>query len=184
MSVIRGIGLIMVAVVLVSCSSSNNLEGVDLKNACRILQKQPQWQQDLKQAHKHWGIPPALILAVIYKESDFKADAHHRHSSAYGYAQVIDGTWNEYEQAVDHSVSRSSFKDSADFIGWYMSRMKDKYNLSWQQPGELYLTYMLGSTGYKRYRNAGQQNSSKARLAARVAGYTRHYRNQLDQCLN
>jgi len=43
-----------------------------------------------------------------------------RPTSAYGYAQVIDETWDDYlDKAGSWGADRDEFADAADFIGWY-----------------------------------------------------------------
>ncbi len=41
-----------------------------------------------------------------------------RPSSAYGYSQALDGTWNDYlSENKKQFASRTDFSDSVDFIG-------------------------------------------------------------------
>ena len=59
---------------------------------------------------KRWGSPAYVTLAFIKQESDFQQGAKperikllgfipwKRKSSAYGYAQAIDGTWDIYKK--------------------------------------------------------------------------------------
>ena len=42
-------------------------------------------------------------------------------SSAYGYAQALEGTWDDYRKDTGRrGADRDDFADSSDFIGWYM----------------------------------------------------------------
>jgi len=76
-------------------------------------------------------------MAVIYYESSFQNRAKTpmryflgiiplgRESSAFGYAQALDGTWTDYKKATGRSIARrSSIRDSADFMGWYMTKTR------------------------------------------------------------
>ncbi len=179
---------LLFVVLLVGCSKSVDLEGVNLQNGCQIIQKVPQWDKYLKQTQKKWGVPPGLVLAIIYQESTFNPDAKNSSSSAYGYAQVINGTWTEYKRSVDKDASRSDFDDSADFIGWYLSNIKNKDKLAWSNSANLYMAYMLGEAGYKSFitgNGTAQQKKSwvaKYKIAQKVASNARNYNKQLINC--
>jgi hypothetical protein len=71
-------------------------------------------------------------MAFIYQESGFRARAKParskllwvlpgpRLSSAYGYAQAVDSTWNDYMlQSGNWDARRDRFADAIDFVGWY-----------------------------------------------------------------
>ena len=75
-------------------------------------------------------------LAVMKQESAFDARAKaprgerkwfglvqgDRLSSARGYAQALDTTWETYKRETGNGgASRQSFRDAADFIGWYFA---------------------------------------------------------------
>ena len=74
------------------------------------LKRKRNWYSSAQAAEKRWGIPIAVNMAVIYQESSFKARARpnrskilwvlpgRRPSSAYGYAQALDSTWNDYKK--------------------------------------------------------------------------------------
>ncbi|MCB2130933.1 MAG: lytic transglycosylase, partial [Rhodobacteraceae bacterium] len=59
-----------------------------------------------------WGVPVAVQMATIYQESKFIGNAKTprkfalgvipmgRQSSAFGYSQAIDGTWDDYRAAT------------------------------------------------------------------------------------
>ena len=61
-----------------------------------------------KQSYEKWGVPIPVQMAIMHQESHFVADAQpprtwllgiipwFRPSSAYGYAQAIDETWDDY----------------------------------------------------------------------------------------
>ena len=75
-------------------------------------------------------------LAVMKQESAFDARAKaprgerkwfglvkgDRLSSAYGYAQALDTTWETYKRETGNGgADRHNFRDAADFIGWYFA---------------------------------------------------------------
>jgi hypothetical protein len=75
-------------------------------DACRMQTERPHWFKAMRETEAKWGVPVSVQLATIARESAFVADARptrtERHmlfferevprSSAYGYAQAIDGT--------------------------------------------------------------------------------------------
>ena len=63
---------------------------------------------------KKWGIAPEVTMAFIKHESSYQqgakpertriffwTDTRKKKSTAYGYAQVTDGTWESYKKATD-----------------------------------------------------------------------------------
>ena len=96
-------------------------------------------------------------MAFIKQESSFQQGAKperenifwsyswKRESSAYGYAQVIDGTWDLYKQEAGRTfASRTNFSDSVDFIGWYNNRNSKNLRISKKNARSLYLAYHEG----------------------------------------
>ena len=78
----------------------------NLDNACAIVKERPKYLSAMKKSERKWGVPVNVQMAVIYQESKFDGDARTPHtyalgvipmgrqSSAYGYSQAIDGTWD------------------------------------------------------------------------------------------
>ena len=65
-----------------------------------------------------------------------------RESSAFGYAQALDGTWADYKKATGRSIARrSSIRDSADFMGWYMTKTRKLTGVSLSDAKNQYLAY-------------------------------------------
>ena len=74
--------------------------------------ERPNWFRAMKRTEAKWGVPVSVQLATIARESSFEHDAQPTkrigsgwfsparcpRSSAYGYAQAIDGTWEGYMQ--------------------------------------------------------------------------------------
>ena len=87
--------------------SPNNLE-----DACAILKERPHYTRAFRAAERKWGVPVHVQMATIYQESKFKSDArtpfryslgvipYGRQSSAFGYSQALDGTWDEYLEST------------------------------------------------------------------------------------
>ena len=158
-------------------------------NACSILTQKDHWENPLNKASHKWGIPKHTILSIIYHESKFIPDARpprrgffgRRISSAYGYPQALDGTWSEYiKQTRNLSAKRTSFEDSVDFIGWYLSRSVKTLGISPRNAYDLYLAYHQGNEGYRR----GSYLSKPAiqRYAKKIQNTAVLYMRQINSC--
>jgi len=125
-----------VLAVLVSCSSSHvSAPPSNQDNICSIFAERPEWREAIAASASKWGAPVPVQMAIIWRESNFRGAArppkkyilgvipNGRLSSAYGYAQAIDGTWDWYRKDTGNSrADRTDFEDAADFVGWYMSK--------------------------------------------------------------
>ncbi|ASG68310.1 lipoprotein [Francisella halioticida] len=156
------------------------------KNICQILKHHPNWRNSLKRVNKKYNISPAFTLAVIHQESKFHANAKNRHSSAFGYAQALDGTWKIFQKTVKPNAKRNDFNDSVEFVDWYMSQLTHNLHLKTSNSFNLYLAYLLGEGGYKNYINNSYQNSNsiqkKEAIAAKVRLKTQVYNLELKDC--
>ncbi len=132
-------------------------------------------------------------MAIIWQESKLKAEAktHRRYrfglipvgrqSSAYGDAQVLDGTWKEYKATGGRwTASRTNIRDSADFMGWYMTQSRRKLGISMSDTRNQYLAYHEGRTGYRR----GSYKSKRwlLRVAKNLENRAKMYNGQLRRC--
>ena len=53
----------------------------------------------------------------------FKVIPYKRPSSSFGYSQAVKGTWRQYKKETNNPLAtRTRFKDSVDFIGWYTTK--------------------------------------------------------------
>lgn len=132
-------------------------------NICAVYSDNFDWFRYSHEAERKWGIDKTIVLAVIKSESGFNSFAMpvksylfgfipwETHSSAFGYSQALKGTWEEF---VDESPgwvrSRANFKDSAEFVAWYLSKCSKRAKIDRHDAGKLYLCYHEGVTGYKR----------------------------------
>mgnify|MGYP006262600959 CR=1 FL=1 len=104
------------------------------QNGCAIFEERYLWYKHAKSTYKKWGVPIHMQLAFVKKESDFnwlakpprkkifKVIPFKRPSSSFGYSQAVKGTWEQYKQETDSPLAtRARFKDSVDFIGWYIN---------------------------------------------------------------
>ena len=176
--------VVAIAAMLVACSEGQ----VDASaNACQIMQDHTKWKRALEQSQKDYDVAPSVVLALIHQESKFNATAKSSSSTAYGYAQAINATWQSYVTTTGHSsAKRNNFKDSADFVGWYLSDLSASLDISKSNVNDLYLAYMLGYAGFKRYKNQVGPNAEAVRhqeiMAQKVAEKSQAYAHQLSQC--
>ena len=153
---------------------------------CEILAQNPSWSKPLKTAQDTYKLPPAFAMALMYKESTFNAEAKAKTSTAYGYAQAIDGTWKHFQEDVKSSAKRNNFDDSVQFIGWYTAQLSKSTKLKMTDSYNLYMAYMLGATGFKRYKAGTFKNKAKIvedkKLAQKVKDFTKQYNSQFKNC--
>jgi hypothetical protein len=165
----------------------------NLDDVCSIFHQKHAWYRATRATEQRWGIDQATQMAVIFQESSFRAGARpprtkllgfipwRRKSSAYGYAQVVNGTWNIYRrQAAKPLARRDRFADAASFIGWFMDRIAARTQIGKASAGNLYLAYHEGAGGYQRGTHLKKLWLLDA--ASRVEKRTTQYRAQLDRC--
>ena len=185
-------------VVLVFLSSCGGGTGYgtaprNLDNACAIIAERPEYARAFRKSARRWGVPAHVQMATIYQESKFISDARTpyrytlgviprgRISSAYGYSQALDGTWDDYRSETNnYAARRSDIHDAADFIGWYMAGSSKALGLSPYDARNQYLAYHEGRTGYAR----GNHNTKPwlLRVSDSVASRAVRYRAQLGSC--
>ncbi|MEE2524844.1 hypothetical protein V0U79_00565 [Hyphobacterium sp. HN65] len=162
-------------------------------DACLILEDNRAWWRDLRRSEDRWGVSPGIQLAILRRESSFNAHARparqrlfgvipgRRPSSAYGYAQALDSTWDWYrEETGRRGADRDDFGDATDFIGWYSHMSGRLSGISPTDGRSLYLAYHQGHTGYNQgtYRGIAWLN----RAASQVATDASRYDSQISQC--
>ena len=106
-----------------------------------------------------------------------------RPSSAFGYAQVIDSTWEWYKTStLNSNASRANFKDVTDFIGWYVNKSEKILGIQKNDAFNQYLAYHEGHTGWK---NKNYINKNWLINAAKnVNKNNKIYNKQLIDCEN
>jgi hypothetical protein len=162
------------------------------ENLCAVFEEKSEWLEPAQSAEKKWGVPVWVLMAIMYKESSYEADARPRStclfifpgpvlSSAYGYSQALDSTWEIYQRNTDNpDADREKFEDAVDFIGWYCHvsyiRCKIPKNDAYGQ----YLAYHEGQTGYNNKSYA--KKTWLLRYARKVESQAMIYRQQLTDC--
>lgn len=187
------ISVLVAAVVLAACGGKNYSAPKNLDNACAIAEERPQYFRAMERAEREWGVPVAVQMATIHQESRFIGDARTprryalgvipmgRQSSAYGYAQALDGTWEDYKRATgNRRAKRDDIDDATDFMGWYMNQTRARNGVPLYDTRNLYLAYHEGQTGFARasYRNKPWLMN----VAENVASRANLYNAQLISC--
>jgi len=179
--------------VLASCGGGNYSAPRNLDDACAIVRERTNYYRAMKTTERKWGVPVHVQMATIHQESKFIGDARTPHqyalgviplgrqSSAYGYSQALDGTWEEYQKDQNRrSAKRDRIDDATDFMGWYMDQSQKRLGISKSDARNQYLAYHEGRSGFAR----GSYNAKPwlVDVAARVDSRSDRYRAQLDAC--
>lgn len=188
----RALAVAAVAV-LGSCSVSPDRQPSNTENACLIIDENPSWYKAAKTVEQKWGTPAEVTFAIIWRESSFRARAQTprtyslwvvptgRVSSAYGYAQAIDGTWDWYlKDTGNRRASRDNFSDAADFVGWYTNKTRTTNGIPLGDAFRQYLAYHEGHTGYRR--GSYQEKAWLLKAAGQVRDQASRYARQLSTC--
>ena len=121
---------VILMALLASCGSGNYSAPSGLDDACSIADQRPHYFRALRATERKWGVPVNVLMAIIYQESKFIGNARppHRYalgvipwgrqSTAYGYSQALDGTWQEYQEAEGRPrARRDNIRDADRFHG-------------------------------------------------------------------
>ncbi|MBA83545.1 transglycosylase SLT domain-containing protein [Thalassobius sp. S69A] len=189
----RTLRVLVMIVLLASCGGGNYSAPRNLDNACSILAQRPKYARAFRATERRWGVPVHVQMATIYQESKFIGNARTpfryvlgvipmgRQSSAYGYAQALDGTWDEYRRATNsYGARRDKIRDATDFMGWYMNKSREKNGISLHNARHQYLAYHEGHTGYAR--GSYKRKSWLMRISAEVGARAQRYEAQLATC--
>jgi len=184
------LAVLVVVGVAAACSTS---PPPDISNLCAIYDDKPYWKKYVDRAAAKWNVSAPTIMAIIRHESSFRDDAQTprtwflgivptgRQSSAYGYSQALDGTWDWYRKSTGNwGADRDDFDDAADFIGWYMNISRRKLKLG---PGDTYSHYLAYHEGHGGYSRGSWRSKSWLKKRARqVARTAETYRRQQSVC--
>ncbi len=178
---------------LASCGGGSKQPPSRLNDACSIAREKPDYIKAFKSTERKWGVPVHVQMATIYQESRYRADARTPHkyvlgvipmgrqSSAYGYGQALDGTWEQYQRETGkRRAKRDRIRDASDFIGWYMNKSYERNGIHPSDTRNQYLAYHEGHTGYAR----GSYNSKSwlLNVANDVDARAQLYQAQLTNC--
>jgi len=187
--------LILFSIIFLFVVACTSIEITDTADSCILFKQKKNWYKATKKSYDKWNTPISLQLAIINQESSFKQFAKpkrkrlfgfipgSRPSTAFGYAQVTNPTWNWYKSRTGNSnASRANFKDITDFIGWYVEQSNKMLGINKNDFFNQYLAYHEGQGGWKK----GTHQNKKwlidvAKLVERNANM---YNNQLKDCEN
>jgi hypothetical protein len=190
---LRRIVLVSLVLMASACGGSNK-PPTTVMDACRMKTERPHWFRAMEKTERKYGVPVSVQMATIARESSFRHDARPMkrvgssifarevpRSSAYGYAQALDGTWDWYKTETGRSrASRADFSDASDFIGWYMNQNARANGVSQRDAYRQYLAYHDGITGYAR--GSYQHKSWLPTVARDVEAWAMRYEGQLRNC--
>ena len=170
-----------------SCSSIPK----NTADSCSIFSERYLWYKHAKKAEQKWGTPIYIQLAFIKIESDFdwlarperlkifKIIPYRRPSSSFGYSQAVKGTWKQYKEETNNKLAtRTRFKDSVDFIGWYTNKTEKLLKISKKDAFRQYIAYHEGWGNYKKYK----EKPKVILLAKKVQQQSDKYKRQLNKC--
>lgn len=183
----------IIVLMVASCGSGQRPAPRDLDNACTILRERPEYYKAFRNVERKWGVPVHVQMATIHQESKFVSDARTpfkyvlgvipmgRQSSAFGYSQALDATWDEYRNAQNRrSAKRDRINDATDFMGWYMNLTRDRNGIDLQDARNQYLAYHEGHTGFSRA--SYNSKSWLVAVAGKVEARSLMYQQQIAGC--
>jgi len=164
-----------------------------IDDGCAIFDERRGWYFEAKESYERWGVPIPVQLAIIHQESRFQANAKPprrkilwilpgpRPSDAAGYAQALEGTWDEYRrESGNGGADRDDFGDAVDFVGWYTARSARELGIPKDDAFRLYLAYHEGNGGFRR--GTHLRKAWLLRTAGGVEDRAERYRRQLVTC--
>lgn len=179
--------------ILVSGCGGSHDAPRDLGDACSIVTERPRYLRAMQKAERNWGVPVAVQMATIYQESRFIGNARTPHqfvlgvipmgrqSSAYGYSQAVNGTWDLYRTSTGRrGAKRDRFDDATDFMGWYMDQANQRLGIPKTDARNQYLAYHEGLQGYANGSYKGK--SWLVQVAGQVGSLSEIYAAQLSSC--
>ena len=117
----------------------------------------------------------------VPKQKLFKVIPYKRSSSSFGYSQAVKGTWKQYKEETGNKfATRTRFKDSVDFIGWYTNKTEKILKVSKKDAFKQYIAYHEGWGNFKNYKS----NKKVINLANKVQKQSNTYKKQLQNCKN
>jgi hypothetical protein len=184
----------MLLLFLASCGGGGSYSAPrQLDDACAIIRERPQYLRAMERTERRWGVPVHVQMATIHQESKFIGNARTpytytlgvipmgRQSTAYGYSQALNGTWEEYQRSAGSRRSkRDDIGDATDFMGWYMDESSRSLGISKTDAEAQYLAYHEGRTGYASESYLGKP--WLVEVAAKVQARSELYEGQLAYC--
>lgn len=182
--------VVSLGIYFLSACSTISTTPRNTENLCDIFKQKKGWLEASKAAYQKWGVSIPVQMAIMHQESHFVADAQASNdffswlfnsSSAYGYSQAQDTTWNDYQKKTGHWLAqRDNFADACDFIGWYSHISSQKLGIKKHDVKNLYLAYHEGWGGFQR--QTYNQKSWLLTVSNKVEQRARLFSQQLNSC--
>lgn len=184
--------VVLLLIFLAACSSTSRTRPSNPENICEIFRQNQDWYKAAIDVQERWKVPLAVPMSMMYQESSFRYDARPpmghflfiptgRASSAYGYAQAKDETWNDYKEQTGNSwADRDDFADALDFMGWYIWKSYRINKVATSDAFNQYLNYHEGWGGFRRRTYA--RKNWLLKVSAKVDARARRYSVQFSQC--
>lgn len=189
----RTLRAMAIVLLVASCGGGSGTAPRDLNDACSIAKQRPEYIKAFQRTEAKWGVPVHVQMATMHQESRFISNARTPHkyalgiipmgrvSSAYGYSQALDGTWEDYQRATGKRFARRDrIRDAADFMGWYMNKTRDHNGVPLYDARNQYLAYHEGHTGFAR--GTYNRKSWLLGVANKVDARANLYQAQLATC--
>jgi hypothetical protein len=165
-----------------------------IDNICDIFKEKRAWHAGAQAMQKRWSVPVQVPMAMMYQESRFVSDAKParnytffglipwgRKSSAYGYSQALDGTWDSYKtETKNYGADRDDFADAIDFMGWYIHKTHKQNGVSKDDAYRQYLNYHEGWSGYRQKK--WLKKKWLIRISSKVKKRSKRYHQQYQGC--
>jgi len=178
--------LAVVVLIVASCGRGQFSAPSNLDNACALASERPRYFAAMQRSERRWGVPVPVQMAIIHAESRFIGDARTpvqwtlgvipmgRQSSAYGYSQALDRTWEEYQDETrSRRAQRDNINDATDFVGWYANKTRERNGIALNDARNQYLAYHEGHRGFtnRSYESKPWLMAVAGRVEARAAMY-------------
>jgi hypothetical protein len=184
---------LIILALLAGCGNREFAAPRTLDDACGIVRQHPDWLRAFRSVESDWGVPVPVLMAIIYQESKFIGNARTpfqwalgvipigRQSSAYGYSQALDATWEEYLRDEGRAgARRDNIRDATDFMGWYMAQTVVETGVPLTDARNQYLAYHEGRSGFLR--GSYQSKAWLVRIAGEIEARAALYDSQLRAC--
>ncbi|WP_209427796.1 lytic transglycosylase [Pararhodobacter sp. SW119] len=155
--------LLVVVLIVASCGSRQFSAPRNLEDACALANERPRYFSAMQRTERRWGVPVPVQMAIIHAESRFIGNARTpvqwtlgvipmgRQSSAFGYSQALDRTWEEYQaETRNRRARRDDINDATDFVGWYANKTRERNGIPLTDARNQYLAYHEGHAGFAR----------------------------------
>lgn len=187
-------GLLIVLGLNVALSIEKREPPSNPENLCSIFLERRVWYRNAEFAAERWNASIPTLMSIMYHESSFRPFArpprvwvfhvfpsYKRKSTAFGYPQALDATWDDYQSYTQQpEARRDNFADAIDFIAWYNSITQTRYQVTADDAYSLYLAYHEGHTGFKKKTYA--EKAWLMQYAKRVEALRQRYQQQLESC--